>query len=159
MKDLTPTDLAFFDDAPLRIAQSARVSAAPDKVFASFANAADWPEWFPMLKWAKWTKGNGALGDEREVSVGALGRYRERMIAWDPGRRFSFTMIGSTSPLAEQLAEDYRLSPDGGGTRIDWVMAARPTTLGKVGGPVLKAVMSRLFKRGGKNLEALLAKR
>jgi hypothetical protein len=156
VKTLAPTDLSFFETAPLRIVASARVSASPARVFESFAKPEDWPKWFPMMKYAKWTKGEGGLDSEREVSVGALGKYRERMIAWEPGARFSFTMIGSTSPLAEQLAEDYLLVPDGTGTVIEWVMAGRPTTVGKLGAPVMKAIMSRLFAKGGRNLEALL---
>lgn len=157
MKTLEPTGLAYFDTAPLRIVSSATLAASPDKVFASFADPAQWPKWFPLMKTAQWTKGEGGVGAEREVWLTALGGHRERMIAWEPGKRFSFTMIGTTSPLGTQIAEDYKLSPAGSGTQLDWVLAVTPTTVGKLGKPVLSAFMRRVFKKGGKNLDRLLA--
>jgi len=157
VKSLAPTDLAFFDSAALRIVASARLSASPARVFASFADPAAWPRWFPLLKAARWVAGQPGLGAEREVEMTALGRFRERFIAWEPGRRFAFTMIGSTSPLAVQLAEDYQLAADGTGTRVDWVMAATPTTLGKLAGAPTRLFMQRLFARGGRRLEQLLS--
>lgn len=157
MKSLEPTDLDFFDRATLRITATVQLSAPPDRVFASFAEPNEWPRWFPLMTQARWVGGSPGVGAEREVALTALGRFRERFIAWQPGARFAFTMIGSTSPLAAQLAEDYRLTAADGGTRVDWVMAATPTSLGKLLAGPTRLMMQQLFARGGKNLERLLS--
>jgi uncharacterized protein YndB with AHSA1/START domain len=156
MKQLAPADLGFLDTAPLRITGSARLAASPDHVFASFADAPQWLRWWPMMTRCTWTVDTAAVGAEREVAVRLLGRFRERMIAWQPGARFAFTMIGSTSPAASQLAEDYRLSADGGGTRIDWVLAAQPSAFGRVASPVMRALLGWMFRRGMERFEHLL---
>lgn len=158
MKTLAPTDLDFFDSAPVRIVASATIPTRPAVLFDLFADVASWPAWFPMMKRAAWHGGrSGGLGAEREVALRLLGRFHERMIAWEPGARFSFTMIGTTSPLVRQLAEDYRLTAVDGGTRLDWVLAATPTTIGKASMPMMRVIMRRLFARAGKRLRARFA--
>lgn len=157
MKTLEPTDLAFFDTAPLRIVATARFAVPPAHVFEAFADPDTWPRWFPLMTRAAWTKGEARVGAERDVALTLLGRFRERIIAWEPGKRFAFTMVGSTSPLADRLAEDYRLAPDAGGTRLDWVMAGHPTAVGKLLTPAVRAMMKQIFRRAGKNLDHLLS--
>ncbi|MFT3700148.1 MAG: SRPBCC family protein [Kofleriaceae bacterium] len=157
MRTLAPVDLDFFETASRKIVGRAHLSASPDKVFASFARPDEWRTWFPMLRSATWINGEGGLNSEREVKMGGgLGVFRERFIAWQPGVRFSFTMFETSSPLVTQMGEDYRLSPDGTGTQLDWVMAATLTTLGTIAWPATKALMGSFFRRGGKKLEAHL---
>ncbi|HEY4058762.1 MAG TPA: SRPBCC family protein [Kofleriaceae bacterium] len=157
MRQLEPTDLTFFETSPYRIIGRAHVAAPPDRVFASFADPGEWSKWFPLLKRAEWIKGTGGIGSERQVTMGAgLGTFRERFIAWEPGVRYAFTMFETTSPLVKQLAEEYRLSPEDGGTRVDWVMAASPNLLGRITWMPMKALTGSLFRRGGVKLDALL---
>jgi hypothetical protein len=158
MRTLAPVTLDFFEQAPLRIPTSIRLAARPEKVFSVLADASTWPSWFPLMHHAAWTSADvGRLGAEREVAFHLLGAFQERFIAWEPGVRFAFTMVGTTSPLVEQMAEDYRLTPDGDGSRLDWIMAARQTALGRPLTPPLRLVMGRLFGRAVQNLAARLA--
>lgn len=153
MKHLEPTTLAFLDSAPVRINTTVTLPGTPAAVFAELANAPEWTAWFPLMHRAAWLDGaTGGLGAEREVAVRVLGSYRERMIAWDPGVRFAFTMTGTSSPLVRQMAEDYRLTGVAGGTRLDWTMAAAPSGIGRLGAPALRVIAQRLFLKAGQRL-------
>ncbi len=159
MKTLPATDLAFFDDAPVRITSSAVIAADPARVFAALADAAGWPRWFPRMYEAAWTSPQVAqLGAERLVKLKLYGNFVERMIAWQPGRRYAFTMVGSTSPLARRIAEDYRLTDRGDGTTtIDWTMATEPNALGNLATPIFIGMMRRMFAKAGAGLNAYLS--
>ena len=157
MFSLEPQPLAFADTAPLRVTDSATIEASPARVFGAFADTASWPRWFPLMHKARWVTAEiDQVGAEREVALRLLGGYVERFIAWEPGARFAFTMTQSSSPMARAIVEDFRFTGVDGGTRIDWVLAADPRTLGKIARPALEQIMPRVFRRAGKQLERYL---
>lgn len=152
--------LAEIETAPFRVTKTAWFDASPDALFAQLADPSAWPAWFPTMYRAEWISTQTAgVGAEREVALRVFGKYREKMIAWQPGERFAFTMTGSTSPLVSRMGEDWRLSREGSGVRLDWVVGGYPTPLGKVGARPLRAVLGRLFTGGGAKLEKLLRER
>jgi len=154
VRSLDPVSLGFFDDAPVRIVTTCRLGATPDHVFDTLADPASWPRWFPLMSRAGWTSpGPAALGAEREVALRAFGQFRERFIAWEPGARYTFTMIGTTSPLVDAMGEDYRLTADGKGTRLDWTIAARPSRIGRVLTPALRMIMKRIGSAAARRLD------
>lgn len=155
MIELRPVTLDFFEDAPIRVRETALVAASPARVFEAFADVGSWPSWFPLMHRAEWISGRGGLGSEREVALRLLGVYREKFIAWDEGSRFAFTMTASSSPLARAIGEDFQFREAEGGraTRISWTLAADPTWLGKGLEPALRGVMRRVFLRSGIALE------
>ncbi|MEO8700917.1 MAG: SRPBCC family protein, partial [Kofleriaceae bacterium] len=129
-------------------------------VFAELADPVRWLDWFPLMRRAEWTsREKSAVGAERQVGLRVFGEFRERMIAWEPGKRFAFTMTASTSPLTARMAEDWRLSREGSTTRLDWIVGAFPTTIGKLGAPALRFTLTRMFRQGGSNLRRLLRQR
>ncbi|MCA9677055.1 MAG: SRPBCC family protein [Kofleriaceae bacterium] len=157
MRELRPIDAAWIPTAPLRVEATLRFSAPPRRLFEALADAEGWTAWFPMMTEARWTRGTGGLGHEREVAVRGLGRVRERFIVWEDGRRFAFTMIAAGSPFIAAMGEDYRLDDDdGGGSRLAWTIGAEPSRLGKVAAPALKLILRRLMAGAGRRLEARL---
>lgn len=158
LRSLPPCELSWIAKAPALIELTTHLKAPPDKVFAAFADAPGWTRWFDNMTDARWLDGaTGGVGQEREVKIRALGTFRERFLAWEPGRRFSFTIVATTSSMIAQLGEDYRLTPEGSGTRFDWTMGSEPAGLGKVGTPLLRLLLQRTMRRGAKKLDAILA--
>lgn len=156
---LVPQELGFVQAAPLRVSESIVVRASPERVFDAFADTEGWTRWFPLMYRAVWTSAEQAkVGAEREVALYGLGGYRERFIAWEPGARFAFTMTKASTPMARSIVEDFSFSREGDGTRIDWVLAADPRTLGKVARPGLELVMPRVVRKAGQRLERYLTR-
>ena len=147
--------LSDIDTAPFQLRLSQELSVSPEAVFAELADPQRWIAWFPLMHQARWVSSlTHAVGAEREVSLYALGRFHERMLAWEPGGRLTFTMLASTSPLASQMTEDHRLTRTPGGcTRFDYCAAIVPTALGKLAAPALRLTLQQLVTRAGKNLE------
>ncbi len=160
MRAMTPMTLDDLDHAPFRMVQSTVLPGSPDAVFAELADPARWLGWFPLMRHAAWTSTvTSCVGAERAVALRLLGRFEERFIAWEPGKRYAFTMTGTTSPLAKQMAEDWRITRETGGTRLEWIVGAVPTTLGRAATPVLRSVTRRLFRQGTSNLGRVLRER
>ena len=158
MRDLPPVELDWIARAPEVVKLTARFSAPPARVFASFADAGGWPRWFPLMKSAAYADAaGGGLGRERTVVLRALGTFRERFIGWEDPGRFAFTAVATSSPMLARFGEDYRLTADGTGTRFDWTMGAQLRGVARAGAPALRLIMRRLLTRAARNLERQLA--
>ncbi|MBZ0232028.1 MAG: SRPBCC family protein [Deltaproteobacteria bacterium] len=156
LRDLEPVELEWIERAPQVARISEHIEAPPAAVFAAFADAESWTRWFPLMTRAAWLGAERGAGAEREVKLLALGTFRERFLAFEPDRRFAFTVIKSSSRLMTRFGEDYRLTPEGPGTRFDWVMGAEATGLGKRLAPGLRFFMEQLLTRAARNLEKQL---
>jgi carbon monoxide dehydrogenase subunit G len=157
MRDLEPVELEWIERAPQVARVSEHIEAPPAKVFAAFADAASWPRWFPLMTRAVWLGTPAQVGSEREVTLRGLGTFVERFVAFEPDRRFAFTVFGSSSSMMKRFGEDYRVAPEGPGTRFDWVMGAEAAGPGKLVAPAMRLFMKRLLTRAARNLERHLA--
>ncbi len=118
--ELSMRPLEWGPTAPQHFHNEAILDASPDRVFAILADTASWPQWFPKVKYAKWLTEPARVGAHREVAVDLLA-VREEFLAWDPGRRFAFTIYAETLPFSHSLVEDYQLEPASGGrTHLVW---------------------------------------
>lgn len=120
MAKLDPKDLSYLDTAAHRLDFTRVVPATPERVFAVLEDLDSWPRWFvDFRKAAKTSEGAFGVGATRRVKVGPLS-LEERFVAWEPGRRFSFTMLDVNLPLLASMLEDWQLTPVEGGTRVDY---------------------------------------
>ena len=145
MRKLTPLELHEFDSQPLRVAGGARLDADPELVFAELSDPS---LWFPLMRRSVWKTGaTSGVGAEREIDNTLFGRARERMLAWDPGVRVAFTMTEVTSPFVDRMGEEWLVTTEDGGTRLDFKLVATPSRLGRLASPVLKRTLAVMFAR------------
>ena len=131
-----------------------RSRAAPDVVFGIVADGARWREWAgPMVPGSMWER----EGDPAPGGVGAirkLGRRpvfaREEIVEYDPPRRLSYVVL-SGLPTRDYRA-DVDLSPDDGGTSIEWRGEFAPSVPGT--GSLLRVVLRRIIAGLARRLAA-----
>ncbi|MBK9964979.1 MAG: SRPBCC family protein [Holophagales bacterium] len=102
---LRPEDLSFPDRALVRLAFSRLVPVPPERAFDVLADHEAWTRWFVDFKKASVAGGvREGVGMKRRVWVGPM-VLDERFIAWERGRRFSFTMLQSNLPILSAMVE------------------------------------------------------
>ena len=156
-------DMSFVERAPVRHVFTRVVAAPRAAVFAAIADPPCWPAWFPGVRSARYASPPPhGVGSIREADVSGT-RWVEEMIAWDEGRRWAYTVIEASTPLASAQVEVFECDDatlDGGagalGTRVTWTLAIEPRLLQKLTGPIAPLVMGRVFERAMANLESRL---
>ncbi|WP_029431976.1 SRPBCC family protein [Blastococcus sp. URHD0036] len=144
---LRAVDLDFIDSAKHRVTVSHVLPASPDVVFAALAeDPAGWGAWFPGFTDAGryLTPGPHGVGSQREVFARGS-RFLETVLAWEPGRRWAFRVDEAGLPAVRALAENFLLTPEGSGTRVDYTMA-QETSPGFVGGLIIRFAGGQLRK-------------
>lgn len=162
MSRLAEVEIAFADDAPLRLVLHAEVAATPDQVYAALSDdPATWT-WFPGLQGGRFPAGTNAVGDPREVRIGGT-TVAETILAADPGRRWAYRVDAMQIPIARALVEVWDLeevpetSTRPPATRIVYTFALDPSRLSaRTAGPT-GAVIAALFAKAARNLDRRLA--
>lgn len=141
---MTPRPLEWIDRAPVRASRSRRIGQPPAVVWAAIADHAGWPQWFPRLVGVEAGPIADAVGGTRRVDVGAA-QVEEEFLAWEPERRFAFTVTSSTRSGLVSMNEDIRLTPDGDGAcTVTYTMGLEPRGA-KLLRPVLEPVLRKVL--------------
>ncbi|MET9254047.1 SRPBCC family protein [Streptomyces sp. NPDC048182] len=121
---LRPVGLGFVEAAPVRLVFAREVAAAPEAVFRALAeDVPGWPSWFPAVTFAR-PIGDGA---GREVRLRGGTRFVETVLAARRPEVYAYRVDLTNAPGARALAEEWRLTPAGTGTRVQWTFAADGT--------------------------------
>jgi len=93
----------YLETAPALFINRVDINASSLEVFNSFADEKAWTTWFPDIVGMKWTcqKPYG-VGSSRTVNIKAMTGY-ERIIAWDPGKRFTFYLKNAKLELDQKI--------------------------------------------------------
>lgn len=147
MADLTPRTLEWIDQAPVRASRSRRIAQPPATVWAAVADHASWPSWFRGLTRVEPGPVAEGVGGTRTVVVGPVS-VEEEFLAWEPERRFAFTVTRSSAPGLRSMVEDLRITPEGDrACTVTYTMALEPP-VARVLKPVLEPVLRKAITDG-----------
>jgi hypothetical protein len=153
--DCHPVDASFFETAPMRFQHEADLDATPAKVFAIFDDENSWPKWFHAIHKVEWTSPRPhGVGSTRTVTLAAATLF-EHFFVWEPDRRCSFYLTGTSMPLAHALAEDYLLEETAPGrTHFTYRVGIEPRLPVAAGGPLSHLYFDSMFKSACEHLPA-----
>ncbi|MGW1895434.1 SRPBCC family protein [Streptomyces sp. NPDC002004] len=149
---LSPVGLDFVETAPLRLVFAREVAAPSRAVFRALAeDVTGWPEWFSAVTLARPTEG----GAGREIRLRGGTRFMETILAAEPDEVYAYRVDTTNAPGLRALVEEWRLTPTGTGTRVQWTFAAdgaapfrAALTLGRSGlGRAFRDAVARLDRR------------
>ncbi|MEV6025648.1 SRPBCC family protein [Streptomyces sp. NPDC052036] len=118
---LRPVELDFIRTAPVRLVFAREVATPPERVFRALAeDVSGWSEWFAAVTSARPLDG----GAGREVRLIGGTRFRETIVAAMPHEVYAYRVDETNAPGLRALLEEWRLTPAGAGTRVQWTFAA-----------------------------------
>ncbi|MET8680287.1 SRPBCC family protein [Streptomyces sp. NPDC004647] len=151
---LRPVELDFVVSAPVRLVFSADVSAAPEVVHRALAeDVENWPRWFRAVTAARPTGG----GTGREVRLSGGTRFRETILAAESPERYAYRVDETNAPGLKALLEEWRLSPAGTGTRVQWTFAADGPAPLRLALRILRPGLGRAFRDAVRALDERLS--
>ncbi|MEV6510413.1 SRPBCC family protein [Streptomyces sp. NPDC051642] len=151
---LRPVGLDFIDTAPVRLVFAQEMAAAPEAVFRALNDdVPGWAEWFSAVTSARSVDD----GVGRDVRLRGGGYFRETVIAAKSAEVYAYRVDVTNAPGARAMAEEWRLAPAGGGTRVQWTFAVDGTAAFKGVVRVAKPGLGRAFRGAVTELDRRLA--
>ncbi|MEV5171246.1 SRPBCC family protein [Streptomyces flaveolus] len=153
---LRPVDLGFIGTAPVRLVFAGNISASPEQVFRALAeDVPGWAEWFAAVTRARATDG----GAGREVRLRGGTRFAETVLVAKAPEVYAYRVDSTNAPGARALAEEWRLTPRGTGTRVQWTFAADRTAPFRFVLTLARAGLGRAFRDAVTSLDGYVSRR
>ncbi len=145
--------LGFTRSSPYVLENEAFIDAPPERVFETFATAENQRTWFQDFVACRWTSSAPhGVGAEREIELELL-TVKERFLAWEPGKRLTFTIHAMSLPVVDAMVEDMLFEPHGEGkTRFTWRVHYTPKLFMRPFHPILRVVFGKMFKASTKGV-------
>ncbi|MET8244263.1 SRPBCC family protein [Streptomyces sp. NPDC005202] len=149
---LRPVGIDFVETAPVRLVFAREISAPPDRVFRALAeDVPGWTEWFSAVTFARPTD-NG-----REIRLRGGARFQETVLMAKEPEVYAYRIEVTNTPGARAWAEEWRLSPAGAGTRVQWTFAADGAAPFRLVLTLARAGLGRAFRDAVTSLDRRLA--
>ncbi|NGO41590.1 SRPBCC family protein [Streptomyces ureilyticus] len=153
-RQLRPVGLDFVQSAPVRLVFARVVSAPPEAVFRTLADdVAGWPEWFSAVTLARPTED----GKGRQIRLKGGTRFQETVLAAEPAEVYTYRVDKTNAPGVRALVEEWRLTPHGTGTRVQWTFAADGTAVFRFAVTLGRPGLGRAFRDAVTKLDRRLA--
>ncbi|MGP4048157.1 SRPBCC family protein [Streptomyces sp. 2A115] len=151
---LRPVGLDFIDTAPVRLVFAREVTASPEAVFRALAeDVAGWPEWFSAVTLARSTEG----GAGRQIRLKGGTRFQETVIAAEPAEVYAYRVDETNAPGVRALIEEWRLTRQATGTRVQWTWAADGTAAFRFATKLGRSGLGRAFRDAVTKLDRRLS--
>ena len=153
-RHLRPVGPDFVETAPVRLVFAREVTAPPEAVFSALAeDVAGWSEWFAAVTLARST----ADGTGREVRLRGGTRFEETVLVAEAPEVYAYRVDVTNAPGIRALVEEWRLTPAGKGTRVQWTFAADGTAFFRAALTVGRGGLGRAFRGAVTTLDRRLA--
>lgn len=151
---LRPVGAGFVETAPVRLVFAREVTAPPEAVFRALAeDVSGWSDWFSAVTLAEPMAG----GAGRRVRLRGGTRFEETILAAEAPRVYAYRVDLTNAPGMRALVEEWRLTPAGPGTRVQWTFAADGTALFRGALTLGRAGLGRAFRDAVTTLDRRLA--
>ncbi|MBW8796897.1 MAG: SRPBCC family protein [Streptomyces sp.] len=152
---LRPVGLDFVETAPVRLVFAQQMAAPPERVFHALNDdVPGWAQWFAAVTHAE-SVDDGA---GRDIRLKGGGRFRETVIAAKEAEVYAYRVDLTNAPGAHALAEEWRLVPSGGGTRVQWTFAVDGNAPFRLAVRAARAGLGRAFRGAVTELDRRLAR-
>lgn len=151
---LRPVGVEFTGTAPLRLVFAREVAASPEAVFHALAeDVPGWSEWFSAVTLARPT----GDGTGREVRLRGGTRFQESVLTAEAPEVYAYRVDVTNAPGPRALVEEWRLTPAGKGTRVQWTFAADGSAPFRLALRLGRAGLGRAFHQAVTALDRRLA--
>jgi len=133
MPALAPKSIDWIATAPVQIEQSVAIDAPVERVWDHLVDNNAWINWFPGMSECRFTSEPPHSVDSiRSVHLDQF-KVTERIIAWEPSRRWGMTVLEINAPVLAAMAEEATLTADSSGaTKLDFRIGIELSSIGRL---------------------------
>lgn len=161
MPTLSKATIDFPDSAPVRLAVEVELNSSPEAVWNLLIDNPGWVHWFNGVTLCEDTSPQtSGVGATRRIVVNGL-QADEEIIAWEPMRRWGFTVVETSRTFARRWVERVTLEPieqnGGNGTRVRYETGLELLWLAKLFKPILIRGIRNSWHSSLSGIDAYLA--
>ena len=151
---LREVGLDFVGAAPVRHVFARETTAPPEAVYTALAeDVPGWTQWYGAVTLARPLDG----GARREIRLKGGARFEETVLAAERAEVYAYRIDLTNTPGSRAIVEEWRLTPSGAGTRVQWTVAVDGTAPFRTSVRLARPGLSRAFRGAVASLDRRLA--